>query len=124
MDAIGMLLAQGSGVEPLSGGAGWVGAGLLSLVLGWLLFRHLPEKDRLILLIIDSRDKMMSDLHNRHSEVIKSLGASITTAVERVTSHCKEELEVIVAKTGWTKEQLEGAITKVLTRHFEKGKSP
>ena len=33
----------------LGGGAGWLGAGLLGLVLSWLLLKHLPEKDRLIL---------------------------------------------------------------------------
>jgi hypothetical protein len=34
------FLAQSS--DPLSGGAGWVGAGLLGAVLAWLLFVHLP----------------------------------------------------------------------------------
>lgn len=122
---LGMMLAQGTGVEPLSGGAGWVGAGLLSLVLGWLLFRHLPEKDKLILNIIDSRDKMMTEMRVQNSETIKALGASITTAVERVTSHCKEELEAIVAKTGWTKDQLETSIARVITKHLnQKGQSP
>lgn len=40
-----LLIAQ---VDPagLSGGAGWVGAGLLGAVLGWLLLKHLPDKDR------------------------------------------------------------------------------
>lgn len=37
------LLADG---DPLGGGSGWVGAGLLGLVLSWLLWKHLPEKDR------------------------------------------------------------------------------
>lgn len=32
--------------DPLSGGAGWVGAGLLGAVLAWLMFVHLPAKDK------------------------------------------------------------------------------
>ena len=39
--------------DPLSGGAGWLGAGLLGLVLAWLLLKHLPEKDRQIKDLID-----------------------------------------------------------------------
>lgn len=35
-----ILLAQAT--DPLSGGAGWMGAGLLGLVLAWLLLKHLP----------------------------------------------------------------------------------
>src|SRR5689334_4997153 len=33
-------------IDSLSGGAGWFGAGLLGLVLGWLLLVHLPSKDK------------------------------------------------------------------------------
>lgn len=47
------FLAQ---TDPLSGGAGWVGAGLLGAVLAWLLLKHLPEKDRQIERIIDKHD--------------------------------------------------------------------
>lgn len=39
-----MLIAQQ--VDPLSGGAGWLGAGLLGAVLAWLCFVHLPAKDK------------------------------------------------------------------------------
>lgn len=50
---LGSLIAQSSNGDPLSGGAGWVGAGLLGLVLTWLLLRHLPEKDRQLRDLID-----------------------------------------------------------------------
>lgn len=38
-------LAQVATPDALSGGAGWVGTGLLGSVLAWLLLRHLPGKD-------------------------------------------------------------------------------
>ncbi len=43
MQTLVILLAQ---VDPVSGGAGWVGAGLLGLVLSWLLLKHLPDVDK------------------------------------------------------------------------------
>ncbi len=54
-----VLLADG--IDPISGGAGWIGAGLLGLVLGWLLLKHLPDKDKQLKDLLDSRDKLMSE---------------------------------------------------------------
>lgn len=51
-----VLLAQ-AGPDPISGGAGWVGAGLLGAVMAWLLLVHLPNKDKQLKEFIDSRDK-------------------------------------------------------------------
>ncbi len=48
------ILAQ---TDPISGGAGWVGAGLLGLVLGWLLLKHLPDKDKQIKDLLDAATK-------------------------------------------------------------------
>lgn len=45
LTAVGGLVAQ---IDPISGGAGWVGTGLLGAVLSWLLLKHLPDKDRQI----------------------------------------------------------------------------
>lgn len=50
LGVIGALLAQ---TDAISGGAGWVGAGLLGAVLSWLLLIHLPARDK--------RDKMKDD---------------------------------------------------------------
>lgn len=38
----GVALAQNP--DPISGGGGWVGAGLLGAVLSWLLLKYLPEE--------------------------------------------------------------------------------
>lgn len=56
-----MLVAQMAN-DPLSGGAGWVGAGLLGCVLAWLMFWHLPAKDAQITVIIQTKDKQISDI--------------------------------------------------------------
>jgi hypothetical protein len=39
--------AAGGGADTIAGASGWAGAGLLGLVLGWLLMIHLPAKDKL-----------------------------------------------------------------------------
>jgi len=44
-------------IDPISGGAGWIGAGLLGAVLCWLLLVHLPAKDKQIRELIDSHLK-------------------------------------------------------------------
>ncbi len=46
----------------LSGGSGWVGAGLLGAVLSWLLLKHLPEKDRQIERLITDKDSQITAL--------------------------------------------------------------
>jgi len=115
---VAMLLAQAS--DPLSGGAGWFGAGLLGLVLCWLLLVHLPAKDKLILTIIESRDNALKEQRNQHSETIKKLGESINSTVERVTEHCKDELDEIATKFGVSIDKMEEAMTRVLTRYLGK----
>lgn len=46
--------------DPLSGGAGWVGAGLLGAVLAWLLFVHLPGKDKQVGDLVNLKDQQVT----------------------------------------------------------------
>jgi uncharacterized membrane protein YgaE (UPF0421/DUF939 family) len=58
-----MTFAQTGGpVDGISGGAGWAGAGLLGLVLAWLLLKYLPDKD-----------KQISDFHIRKDALVQSI---------------------------------------------------
>jgi hypothetical protein len=72
------------GDEALVGNAGWAGAGLLGLVLGWLLWRHLPdlEKSR-----VAEREAYLSSLREAQQR--------FDAALHRVLEHCKEELAVL-----------------------------
>lgn len=47
----------------ITGGAGWAGAGLLGLVLGWLLLKHLPDKDRQFDALIKAHSDNDKELH-------------------------------------------------------------
>lgn len=72
------LLAQVTDADSLSGGAGWVGAGLLGVVMAWLLFKHLPQ--------------LMTD----HREAMAKLADSHAKAVQIVADHCEEEMARLV----------------------------
>jgi hypothetical protein len=80
-----LLLAQAA--DPISGGAGWAGAGLLGLVLCWLLLKHLPDKDRQINNLVEAKDRQMTELRvamevridTQRRDFIEALGSVTTT---------------------------------------------
>jgi Tfp pilus assembly protein PilN len=64
---MGFLFAQ-MAADPLSGGAGWVGAGLLGCCLAWLFFVHIPAKDRQLRdLLLDQTKERDKERTARHS---------------------------------------------------------
>lgn len=77
-----LLAAEGTTLDPISGGAGWVGAGLLGLVLAWLLLKHLPAKDAQITEFILHFETMAAKkdarMDSQRSEYLDSLAAART----------------------------------------------
>lgn len=114
-----IVFAQGD-PSALSGGAGWVGAGLLGLVLCWLLLKHLPEKDSQIeRLMIRHQSEMSAALAQERSEFTGALGqqrVEFTGALERILRH--NELQTAALSTAINKDielvrhQLRDAIDK------------
>lgn len=49
-----IILAQSAPPDSVVGNSGWASAGIVGLVLSWLLFVHLPAKDKQIERLIDS----------------------------------------------------------------------
>lgn len=72
--ALGFLVAQS---DPISGGAGWIGAGLLGAVLAWLTMVHLPAKDKQLKDILDrqeaERDKDRASRHEANAIFQKAM---------------------------------------------------
>ena len=93
--SIALILSQT--VDPFSGGAGWAGAGLLGLVLGWLLLVHIPAKDKQIKdLIKDFTDQLK--LSNDAHEVLEKENRTLYMAsLKTVTDHCKEEMDRVIS---------------------------
>ncbi len=99
-----VLIAQ---TDTLSGGGGWLGAGLLGLVLGWLLLKHLPEKDRQFKEFLDGKDSAIAQQAKEHKEAVEALTkcheaeqektrVAFEKAMEVVTAHCKEETRQMI----------------------------
>jgi hypothetical protein len=48
--------------DPISGGAGWIGAGLLGAVLAWLMFVHLPGLQKQLKEFVAEKDCQIKEL--------------------------------------------------------------
>ncbi len=105
MDLI-ILAAETVDAASLSGGAGWVGAGLLGAVLSWLLMIHLPAKDKQIATMLSDssaeRTAMMASQRSERDQMFlrfdttldKILLASRETT-ERATKEFREDSEIL-----------------------------
>lgn len=100
-------LAQTGGAESLSGGAGWVGAGLLGAVLTWLLFIHLPAKDRLMKELINDKDGQLQavlehkwvaiqGISSDRKDEVKGLAVEFRMVIVEMAAHCDKEVERMV----------------------------
>lgn len=102
-----LLIAQ-SVADPISGGAGWVGAGLLGAVLSWLLLKHLPEKDR--------QQKEMNDSHRLHT---KERDATYAETIKEINAHHERVIEQIRAHHEHVLSQSRDDFTRYLNRIIE-----
>lgn len=100
------LLAQSS-LDPLAGASGWVGTGLLGAVLSWLLFVHLPAKDKQLKELVDSQDVQLKELLDAKDKMVEAIWKQQWVNLERMESgyrsdlklvaeHCKTELETVI----------------------------
>lgn len=86
MDALATMIGQ---TETLSGGAGWVGAGLLGLILSWLLLMHLPnlaKKDT-------EKDKQWMELVKNKDDHVDRLVVRFEASLQTIRDQCKRELD-------------------------------
>lgn len=83
-----MLLLVAQVADPLAGGAGWAGVGLLGAILSWLLFIHLPGKDKQVRELIADCDK-----HN--AEIVESF----TLQLQQQRADFQEALKFISAQS-------------------------
>lgn len=66
-------LAVVASFDPLSGGAGWVGAGLLGGVLAWLLLKHLPDKDKQFNRLVKDCETEKKDIITNYNQTISEI---------------------------------------------------
>lgn len=106
-------IAQVSGADSLSGGAGWVGAGLLGLVLGWLLIIHLPAKDKQIQTMINGRDQLAKDLSELYHKADDARREEFRRVLDLIVTHCKDETTALAQALHVEMEHLSGTIVEL-----------
>lgn len=84
------ILAQS---DPLSGGGGWLGAGLLGLVLAWLLLKHLPDKDKFLTDTIDKKERVIEAQKAEFTAALHKQTSDHKAALSEIVEHCREENE-------------------------------
>jgi hypothetical protein len=87
-----LLLADDPVANALGGASGWVGAGLLGGVLAWLLFIHLPAKDKQLREVLDAKDKQITDLLDKERDSVKLLTREYREGLKDVAAHCEAEI--------------------------------
>ena len=73
--ATGKVLAD---LDPVSGGAGWVGTGLLGSVLCWLLLKHLPDQTRQLRELTEAKDKQIETLIAAKDKAVAEMTAAFS----------------------------------------------
>ena len=94
--AVAAVLAQ-SPPAALSGDAGWAGAGLLGLVLGWLLLWYLPNKDKQFTDFVKAKDEQIKDMVSTHDARQTADRAAFQQALDKVVAHCAAESRAMLA---------------------------
>jgi hypothetical protein len=74
--------------DPISGGAGWVGAGLLGAVMAWLLLKYLPDQHaRQERMVTAHQDTMAAAIGAQRVDFIAAMTQErldFTVALERI----------------------------------------
>jgi len=101
-------------IETLAGKEGWVGAGLLGVVLLWVAWKLIPDKDRqmenllkvknehverLLAVLETERDKAAADRAQVYDLVAK-VSADSKENIKAVLDHCDREIDKFVTLRG------------------------
>src|SRR5262245_4299391 len=78
---------QGPTPNPIEGGAGWVGASFLGLVLSWLLLKHLPEQLKLIRELLKEFRAEAEAQRAAHDRAVERLSAEFRAQRESTERH-------------------------------------
>ena len=87
------LAVWAQAADPISGGAGWVGTGLLGAVLSWLLFVHLPSKDKQAREAAVSNAEQVKGLVETHDARCGVMTEQFLATLKHHTDQCAEERE-------------------------------
>lgn len=111
-----LLTAQTPAADAIAGGAGWAGAGILGLVLSWLLLVHLPAKDKQLEKMIDGRDKLAGEFADDLMTQNKEGRADFREALERIATHCEKDMQALAQAIHKDIESLGAVVREAMKR--------
>jgi hypothetical protein len=106
------LLAENGESVALTGGAGWAGAGLLGLVMMWLLMKHLPDLAKERKDTSDSRDKIIQGIVTVHAQSLEKERQEFLIALAESRKEFREWLSVIAANDAAGLKALTDAVSR------------
>lgn len=106
-------MIDASSVESLSGGAGWVGAGLLGVVLGWLLLRHLPDVLNDHRGERSARDSTIKQLIDAHSDATAKIAEGFRAELRQEREICERRDREFVAMIERNQTTIETSLTGI-----------
>lgn len=109
---VAIVLAQAGNAlppnhDPLNGNSGWVGTGLLGTVLAWLLFVHLPAKDKLLKETHENKDEHLRDLTTNKDKQLHEL-------TERYEKKLEQTIEAFKQQGQETKTEFRNALNSII----------
>jgi hypothetical protein len=78
--------------------APWTGLGLVALILRWLLYTHLPAKDKQIDDLVTAYNVRQDQKDTAHAQALKESRVDFKESLDKVVSHCAEEMEKLTSR--------------------------
>jgi hypothetical protein len=106
-------------IDPLSGGAGWIGAGLLGAVLTWLFFMHLPSKDKQLRELTEAKDKQIEGLIASKDKATDVLLVQFRAAHDKAIDSFNRNMEVLQTTFGQRNDKALDSFTQMMREERE-----
>ena len=85
------LLAQLPTIDPLATNSGWLREGLLGCVLSWIMFVHLPAKDKIVKELSSETNAAIRAVTLENSASLSDSRNSFSAALDTLTRTFREE---------------------------------
>ena len=109
-----LILAQ---TDALAGASGWAGAGLLGLVLAWLLFKHLPDKDFQLDSLIKGHNEALAFQAKQHAAELEKRDAAVALQAAKNTEAVAALIVAFKEEQKETRHDSRDALQTILNRH-------
>lgn len=100
------VVVAADAVDPISGGAGWVGTGLLGGVLSWLMFVYLPAKDKQMQQLLAEQRAERNDDRSDRMKIATGNQAAITDLIRNDHDRSEKDRMAFMARTSLVEQAI------------------